>query len=246
MSNRPVDFNFAADVMDAWARQQPAALALWWVGERGSPEKQFTYAEMAEESQRAANFFRNCGIQRGEPVLVMLPRIPEWWITMLGLIRLGAVPVPSPTMLTTKDLRYRTESAGVRALITDDSGAAKVDGVAYRTRILVGNERPGWTNFRAGLRDAAPEFSFEPTRADDPGIIYFTSATTGQPKMVLHTQASYGLGHRVTSELWLDLKPNDLHWCITDTGWGKAAWSAFFWSMAGGCLRVCGGRSREI
>ena len=105
MSNRPVDFNFAVDVMDAWARQQPAALALWWVGERGSPEKQFTFAEMTQESQRASNFFRNCGIQRGEPVLVMLPRIPEWWITMLGLIRLGAVPVPSPTMLTTKDLR---------------------------------------------------------------------------------------------------------------------------------------------
>ena len=245
MGNQPVNFNFAADVMDDWARRTPAALALWWVDERGDQEKQFTFAELAEESRRAANFFHSCGIQRGEPVLVMLPRIPEWWITMLGLIRLGAVPVPSPTMLTTKDLRYRTEAAGVRALITDVGGVAKVDGVVYRTRILVGNERPGWTNFRTGLRDADPEFFFEPTRADDPGIIYFTSATTGQPKMVLHTQASYGLGHRVTSELWLDLKPTDLHWCITDTGWGKAAWSAFFgpW-LAGACVFAVDGHGK--
>ena len=244
MGTIPAYFNFAADVMDDWARRKPAAPALWWVDEHGLQEKKFTFAEMAADSRRAANFFQSCGIQRGDPVLVMLPRIPEWWISLLGLIRLGAVPVPGPTMLTPQDLRYRIEAAGVRAVITDSDGTAKVVGF-HGPQIHVGNERAGWTNFGAGLRDASPDFAGEPTRADDPGIIYFTSATAGQPKMVLHTQASYGLGHRVTGELWLDLKPTDLHWCITDTGWGKAAWSAFFgpW-LAGTCVFAVAGHGK--
>jgi acyl-coenzyme A synthetase/AMP-(fatty) acid ligase len=237
-------FNFATDVMDDWARRRPEALALWWVEENGVRERQITFSGIAEESRRAANFFRDCGIKRGEPVLVILPRIPEWWITMLGLIRLGAVPIPGATMLTTKDIRYRIEAAEIHALITDDEGTAKIDGF-HGTRILVGQQRAGWTSLGAGLRDAAIEFDGEPTRADDPGIIYFTSATTGQPKMVLHTQASYGLGHRGTGELWLDLKPADLHWCITDTGWGKAAWSCFFgpW-LAGACVFAVNGHGK--
>ena len=244
MGNIPADFNFVADVMDDWARRKSAAPALWWVDESGLHEKKFTFAEIAVDSRRAANFFLSCGIQRGDPVLVMLPRIPEWWISLLGLIRLGAVPVPGPTMLTSQDLRYRIEAAGVRAVITDSDGAAKIVGF-HGPQIHVGDERAGWTNFGAGLRDASPDFAGEPTRADDPGIIYFTSATAGQPKMVLHTQASYGLGHRVTGELWLDLKPTDLHWCITDTGWGKAAWSAFFgpW-LAGACVFAVAGHGK--
>jgi acetyl-CoA synthetase/medium-chain acyl-CoA synthetase len=223
----PGYFNFATDVMEDWAQRTPDAPALWWVDESGQHERRFSVLEITAQARRAANFFAACGIQRGEPVLVMLPRIPEWWITLLGLIRLGAVPVPSATMLTTRDVRYRIEAAGVRAVITDADGIGKLDWFRGK-RILVGLQRPGWISFQAGLRDASPKFAGEPTRADDPGIIYFTSATTGQPKMVLHTQASYGLAHRVTGELWLDLKPGDLHWCITDTGWGKAAWSCFF------------------
>jgi len=244
MGDRPVYFNFAVDVLDDWARRTPAALALWWVGECEAQEQKFTFADIATESRRAANFFRDCGIQPGEPVLVMLPRIPEWWITMAGLIRLGAVPMPGPTMLTTNDLRYRIEAAGVRTLITDAEGAAKLEWFRGQ-RILVGNEAAGWTNFGAGVRDAAAEFAGEPTRADAPGIIYFTSATAGQPKMVLHTQASYGLGHRVTGKLWLDLQPTDLHWCITDTGWGKAAWSCLFgpW-QAGACVFAVAGHGK--
>ena len=244
MGNGPVYFNFAADVLDDWARRQPDALALWWVDECGAQEQKITFAAIAADSRRAANFFRNCGIQPGEPVLVMLPRIPEWWVAMVGLIRLGAVPLPSPTMLTPKDVRYRIDAAGVRALITDQEGATKVDGF-HGQRILVGPECAGWTNFGAGLRAARPGFTGEPTRAADPGIIYFTSATTGQPKMVLHTQASYGLGHRVTGKLWLDLKPADLHWCITDTGWGKAAWSCLFgpW-QAGACVFAVAGHGK--
>jgi len=227
--NRPApkDFNFVANVMEEWARRDPDALALWWVDENERHQRKITVADIVADAHRAANFFRDCDITPGDPVLVMLPRIPEWWITMLGLIRLGAVPVPSATMLTTRDVRYRIEAAGVRAVITDADGISKLDWFSSK-RILVGSRRPGWTSFQAGLRDASPKFTGEPTRADDPGIVYFTSATAGEPKMVLHTQASYGLAHRVTGKLWLDLKPGDLHWCITDTGWGKAAWSCFF------------------
>ena len=232
----PGYFNFAADVMEDWAQRSPDAPALWWVDESGQHERRFNVSEITAQARRAANFFAASGIQRGEPVLVMLPRIPQWWITLLGLTWLGAIPVPSATMLTVRDVRYRIEAAGVHAVITDEEGAAKLDWF-HGTRILVGPERPGWTNFEAGVREASEEFSGEPTRADDPGIIYFTSATAGPPKMVLHTQTSYGLAHRVTGELWLDLRPGDLHWCITDTGWGKAAWSCFFgpW-LAGACI----------
>jgi len=227
--NRPTPkhFNFVATVMEEWARQDPDAVALWWVDENERHQRKITVSDIVTDAQRAANFFRDCGIKPGDPVLVMLPRIPEWWITLLGLIRLGAVPVPSATMLTTRDVRYRIEAAGVRTVITDADGISKLDWFGGK-RILVGPQRPGWTSFKAGLRDASPKFTGEPTRADDPGIIYFTSATAGEPKMVLHTQASYGLAHQVTGKLWLDLKPGDLHWCITDTGWGKAAWSCFF------------------
>jgi len=163
---------------------------------------------------------------------------------MLGLTKLGAVPIPGTPLLTAKDVRYRIEAADASVIITDAEGTDKAehfDGV----RLLVGAERPGWTNFDAGVRESSLDFDCEPTRSDEPGIIYFTSGTTGLPKMVLHTQASYGLGHRLTGELWLDLKPDDVHWCLTDTGWAKAAWSCLFgpWHM-GACVLAVDARGK--
>ncbi|MCG3150393.1 MAG: Acetyl-coenzyme A synthetase [Verrucomicrobiae bacterium] len=223
--------------MDDWARRQPEGQALWCIDESGRKERKFTFAELATETRRAANYFQQCGIKRGDCVLVILPRIPEWWISLLGLIRLGAVPIPGATMLTVKDVRYRIEAAGIVAVITDGEGTTKLDGF-HGIRILVRPAGAEWTK-------CASDFAGEPTRADDPGIIYFTSATTGQPKMVLHTQASYGLGHRVTGEVWLGLKPGEVHWCITDTGWAKAAWSCFYgpW-LAGACVFAVDGRGK--
>ncbi|TMP96337.1 MAG: acyl-CoA synthetase, partial [Verrucomicrobia bacterium] len=190
--------------MERWARERPDALALWCVDESGRVEQKLSFRELAESFRRAANFFHTLGVLRGQRVLVTLPRVREWWIAMLGLTKLGAVPIPGTPLLTAKDIRYRVETAEVTAIITDAEGAAKVEDF-QGIRLLVGAERPGWTNFGAGMRDAAPDFDCEPTRSDDPGIIYFTSGTTGPPKMVLHTQASYGLGHRLTGELWLDV-----------------------------------------
>jgi len=232
----PLHFNFAADVIDRWARESPDAPALWCVNSATGVEQKFSFKELSALSCQAAGLLRASGIRRGDRVLLMLPRIPQWWIAMLGLIRVGAVPVPGTLLLTARDVAYRLGSARISAVITSHDGMAKVGGFEG-TRLLVGDERPGWIDFDRGLAEAGAGFRGERTRSDDPGIIYFTSATTGNPKMVLHTQASYGLGHRLTGQLWLDLRPGDVHWNLSDLGWGKAAWSSFYgpWQM-GACV----------
>ena len=189
----PEYFNFAADVMEGWVRKKPDALALWCVDEAGAREEKISFRELSARFRRAANFLLTCGIHPGDRVLVMMPRVPEWWVAMLGLVRLGAVPIPCTTLLTAKDIEYRAETAQAKALITDLDGAAKVQAdTGIKNLILVGGEKPGWISFDQGMRDAPGEFKGEPTRSDEPGIIYFTSATTGMPKMVLHTQAKIG------------------------------------------------------
>src|SRR4051794_14732450 len=229
-------FNFARDVVEDWARRTPGATALWWVGEGGRGEIRLTFAQLARQLRCAAAFFSAQGIGPGDRVLVMLPRVPQWWVAMLGLIRLGAVPIPRTPLLTDRDISYRIATAGVCAVVTDTAGASKTGDFAG-VRIAVGGAPPGWIDFDTGIARASPDFDPTHTLADSPGIIYFTSGTTGPPKMVLHTQASYGMGHRVTGELWLDLHPGDVHWNLSDTGWAKAAWSSFFgpWQM-GACV----------
>ena len=244
MTDQPEYFNFAADVFDRWAGEQPEALALWWVNEDRTQERRFTFAELGDISRRAAGVFQESGIRPGDPVMVMLPRVPEWWIAMLGLTRLGAVPVPCTPQLTPHDLTYRLEAGHIRAVITDSEGADKLPdftGIGWQTD----SPMPGWLHLGEALRHAEPGYSGSATRADAPGIIYFTSATTGSPKMVLHTQSSYGLGHEVTGKLWLDLGPADVHWNTADLGWAKAAWSSFFgpWHC-GACLFVWDARGK--
>lgn len=232
----PAFYNFATDTIDRWAQLQPEAPALWWVEAASRAERKFTFAEIARLSGQAANCLHHCGVRQGDRVLVMLPRLPQWWIAMLGLIRLGAVPVPATLLLSPREVRYRLKAAGVSAVITTAEGIAKVGPFDGR-RLLVADAADGWTDFDDGVRAAAPEYRGEPIRSDAPGILYFTSATTGEPKMVLHTQASYALAHQLTGRLWLDLKPGDVHWNISDLGWGKAAWSSFYgpWQM-GACV----------
>ena len=232
----PLHFNFGTDVIDRWAHERPDAPALWCVHASTGAEQRFSFRELAALSCQAAALLRSSGVRRGDRVLIMLPRVPQWWIGMLGLIRLGAVPVPGTLLLTARDVAYRLGSARISAVVTDQEGVAKVGGFEG-TRLLVGGERPGWIDFDRGVLQAGTGFRGERTRSDDPGIIYFTSATTGNPKMVLHTQASYGLGHRLTGQLWLDLRPEDVHWNLSDLGWGKAAWSSFYgpWQM-GACV----------
>src|SRR5438132_1048385 len=156
----PTRFNFTREVVERWADERPDALALWCVGEHNSTEQKLSFSQIAEAARRAASFFNQLGLQRGDRALVVLPRIPQWWIAMLGLTRLGAVPIPGTPLLTAKDIRYRIEAADVSALITDAEGVAKAEDF-QGTRLLVGAEQPGWTNFDAGVRDAAPDYHCE-------------------------------------------------------------------------------------
>jgi len=232
----PELFNFTRDVLDGWAQTRPDALGLWCVDGATGVEQKFTFRELSRLSAQSANVFRALGVRRGDRVLVMLPRVWQWWVAMLGLTRLGAVPIPATLQLMPRDVAYRLETAQITAILTNADGLAKVDGFDG-LRMATCPPPTGWVDFNAALAKAPADFSFEPTRAHDPAIIYFTSATTGEPKMVLHTHVSYGLAHRVTGELWLDCKPGDIHWNVSDLGWAKAAWSSFYgpWHM-GACV----------
>ncbi len=234
--NVPRQFNFATDVLDRWAQERPESPGLWQVNASTGQGQKFSFRELSRLSCRAANFFRQTGLKPRDRVLVLLPRIPQWWIAMLGLIRLGAVPVPATLLLTSRDVAFRLETAKIRAVITSEDGLRKAEGFEG-IRIVVGHGHSGWLDLEHGMRQASDSFAGPLTLASDPGMIFFTSATTGDPKMVLHSQASCGLGHRDTGQLWLDLKPGELHWNISDLGWGKAAWSSFFgpWQM-GACI----------
>jgi acyl-coenzyme A synthetase/AMP-(fatty) acid ligase len=228
-------FNFGTDVVDSWAARAPDREALFWVGEDGA-EQHVSYAVLSRRSNQVANALDRLGLQRGERVLVILPRVIAWWEALTGVFKAGLVATPGPTLLTARDLAYRIEACEAAAVIVDASLADRVDealaesGRALRARIAVGGKggRPGWLDYETVLGAAPPERSPLETRSDEPALLYFTSGTTAHPKMVLHTHASYGLAHVVTGRYWLDLRPGDVHWNISDTGWGKAAWSSYF------------------
>jgi acyl-coenzyme A synthetase/AMP-(fatty) acid ligase len=234
----PEVYNYARDVVDAWAAKEPGKLALLAVGPDGGNPRRYSFADLAAASNRAANFLAARGVRKGDRVFVMLPRIPEWYEVILGCIKLGALPMPGTTLLTGRDIAYRLERAGATTAVTDPDGAAKVDDAAERLgvsleRLCVGEPTPtGWASWAGGLEAATerpPEV--EPTRSDDPLLIYFTSGTVAT-KMVLHTQASLGIGHQITARFWQDLKPTDLHWTLSDFGWAKAAWGKLFGQWA--------------
>ena len=228
----PERFNFVKDVLGRRAREQPDDLALLSLDADGAVTHRQTFSDLERGANRFANALSALGVRKGDPIFVMLPRIPAWYVAVLGAIRMGAVPMPGTTLLTAKDIAYRIERADALVAITDSEGAAKVDDAGARVshRICVG-EPPssGWTSFD-GLLEGASETgpSDDPTASSDPMLLYFTSGTVAYPKMVMHTQASYGIGHTITARYWMDLKPGDVHWTISDTGWAKAAWGKLF------------------
>jgi len=236
----PERFNYARDVVDAWAAREPGRLALLAVDPAGANPRRLTFGELSRASNRAANFLAAHGVGRGDRVFVMLPRIPEWHVVLLGCMKLGAVPMPGTTLLTGRDIAYRIGRAEAVAAVVDPEGVPKVDEArescpTLGTSVCVGERQAHpWLDLAEGLErasDAPPDA--EPTLADDPLVLYFTSGTTGHPKMVLHTQASYGIGHEITARFWQDLHPGDLHWTFSDMGWAKAAWGKLFgqWRM---------------
>jgi acetyl-CoA synthetase/medium-chain acyl-CoA synthetase len=244
----PEYYNFAFDVVDRWG-EDAEKLAMLWVNERGD-ERRLTFRDFTVRSNQVANALRTMGIRKGDRILIMLPRVPEWWEAVLGMMKIGAISMPGTTLLTPKDVAYRIQSAEAAAVITDEEGAFKVEQAAddcptLRLKILLGAEREGWVNYTRAVASAMANLTREPTRGDEPMMVYFTSGTVGYPKMVLHTHTSYAIGHIVTGKYWLDLKPADLHWNLSDTGWAKAAYSNLFgpWNM-GAAMFTFDGRGR--
>ncbi|OGT81856.1 MAG: acyl-CoA synthetase, partial [Gammaproteobacteria bacterium RIFCSPLOWO2_02_FULL_61_13] len=228
---RPERYNFVRAVIDHWAEQEPQKLALWWVDDHGA-ELRRTFAEVAAASRRLCNVLTQCGVRRGDTVLLVLPRVPEWWESLTACLRMGAVAAPGTVQLSANDLQYRIQAAHAVCVITDTANAAKVDTIArdcptLKARILVGAGRFDWLTYADVVAAASPQFETADTRADEDALCYFTSGTTGYPKMCIHAH-SYALGHQTTGRYWLDLDPEDLHWNISDTGWAKAAWSSYF------------------
>lgn len=227
----PEYFNFAGDVLDKWA-EDPDKLAMWWVDDDDNEVKK-TFKELCDDSRKVCNMLAQQGVKKGDVVVIILPRLIEWWVVNIACIRMGAVISPGTTQLTSKDIKYRLEASEAVCIITDNAIAPKVDEIIAecplcKSRIMVGEPRDGWLNYADLFAAASGQFETEKTKSDDNCILYFTSGTTGYPKMTVHTHASYPIGHKITGTFWLDLRPEDLHWNLSDTGWAKAAWSSFF------------------
>ena len=246
----PARYNWAFDTFDTWARD-PAKLALLWVSSDGQPRR-FTFAELSERSRRFANVLAGLGVAPGERVFIMLPRVWQWWEIVLGCIRARVVSMPGTTLMTPKDIQYRLAISDASVVITDEENAWKVDQVlgecpAVKRRIVLGRATAGWDEYDRLVARASASLAHPGNASDEPMMIYFTSGTTGFPKMVLHSHASYPIGHVITGRFWLDNNPEDLHWTISDTGWAQAAWTCLFapWNM-GAALFVWDARGKRF
>ena len=240
----PEFYNFGFDVVDRWAEDR-TKLALISVDPTGQQIQQHTFWDLKVQSNRFANVLRGLGVEKGDRVLVMLPRVPQWYVVLLGLIKIGAVPMPTTTLCTPRDIEYRVNQAEATLAITDEENAAKLEEAAgncpsLKSLMSIDSSKRGWVDYEAEMAQASSKLEdVGLTRSDDPLLIYFTSGTVGYPKMVLHTQASYGLGHVLTAKFWHDLKPTDLQWTLSDTGWAKAAYGKLFgqWAMGAAVMQ---------
>jgi acyl-coenzyme A synthetase/AMP-(fatty) acid ligase len=225
----PSTFNFGADVVDRWA-EDPTRLALIWCNDQGK-ERRFTFADIRRLSNRLANLLRDQGVKKGDRVLVMLPRIPEWQIAMVACLKLGAIPVPCITMQTARDIAYRTGHSGAVAAITTRDNISKFAGDhVFRTRISVGGGE-GWLDFEQASAACSDAFTPVEMGSEEPAILYYTSGSTGDPKGVTHSARGL-FTWRVSAWYWLTVTEEDVIWCTADTGWSKAGTSILFgpWS----------------
>ena len=239
----PEHFNFAYDVMDAWAEEKPDKTALLWTNDEGA-ERRFTFADIKQETDRAAAYLQSLGIGHGDMVMLILKRRYEFWITMMALHKLGAVAIPATHMLTTHDIVYRNERASTKAIICvgeeyvlSQVAASRKDSPSLQTLISIGPLVPeGFHDWQKEIAQA-PAF-VRPERKndnDDTMLVYFTSGTSGEPKMVAHNFL-YAMGHLTTGVFWHNLSENSIHLTVADTGWGKAAWGKLYGQWFAGAV----------
>jgi acetyl-CoA synthetase len=236
----PENFNFGYDVVDAWAKAVPEKEALLWANDKGDV-KHVTYGAFKNISDQCAAFFQGIGIEKGDRVMLILKRRVEWWYAMVALHKIGAVAIPATHMLTDKDIMYRCHMAGITCIVS--CGDPIVLGHVQKARrfcpmlrhcISIGPLVPnGFYDFWRGLQEAAPLEKIKRNKVTDNFLLYFTSGTTGEPKMVMHDY-SYPLAHIVTAKYWHNLNDESLHLTLADTGWGKAAWGKFYGQMIAG------------
>jgi acetyl-CoA synthetase len=240
----PTHYNFGFDVVDQWAEDR-TKLALISIDRTGEKARYHTFYDLKVQSNQFANVIRSLGVKKGDRVLVILQSIPEWYIALIGMFKLGVVPMPGTVLLTSKDIEYRVNRSEACMILTDLDHADRVEAVrkscpTLKHIMLVDGKREGWLNFSDQMKDTSRELSQKEigkTRADEPLLIYFTSGTTGHPKMVLHTH-SYPLGHEVTAKFAQALTKCDLHWTVSETGWAKAAWGKLFGQMIVGAAII--------
>src|ERR1700676_43527 len=228
----PPGFNFARDVVDRLAAED--RLGLLFVDAAGK-RREYSFAQVAAASQKWAAVLRDAGVRKGDRVVVVIPKIPDWLFCMTALLRIGAVAIPSAEQLRAKDLLYRVQHGGAIAVVGHVSNAAEIEAIrpdapAVRAWLVVGGDRAGWTAADPLVRDAQP-WDGAPTAADDMAYIVYTSGTTKDPKGVVHAVA-WTFANRSQAATWFDVKSNDLVWCTAGTGWAKSLWNVLLgpWS----------------
>jgi acetyl-CoA synthetase len=233
----PENFNFAFDVVDEIAYKTPGKIAMVWCNDKGD-EAVFTFGQMKYYSDKAANFFKSVGIKKGDPVMLILKRHYDFWFCTLALNKLGAITIPATHLLSTKDIIYRNNAADIKMIVClpDQEVIRHIEEAESKSptlkhKVMVGEEREGWLNFTDGMEKSPEEFVRpllnEATRNSDIMLLYFTSGTTGMPKMVNH-DFIYPLGHILTAKYWQRVEDNGLHFTVADTGWAKSAWGKIY------------------
>lgn len=237
----PETFNFAYDVIDEIARLQPDRRAMVWCNEAGE-ERVFSFGDLKRESDKAANVLAGLGIQKDDKVMLILKRHYQFWTAILALHKLGATAIPATHLLTEKDILYRFRLAGVAGIVCTaegdvtrfvDEACEEYDGL--KCKLVARGEKPGWQNYDRLVEEADDHLDRVPTTWDTGMLAYFTSGTTGYPKLVIHNH-TYSIGHIITARHWHNVDPDGLHLTVSDTGWGKAAWGKLYgqWLCAAG------------
>jgi len=233
----PENFNFAYDVVDEIACKTPGKIAMVWCDDKGN-EAVFTFGQMKLYSDKAANFFSSAGIRKGDPVMLILKRHYEFWFCTLALNKIGAITIPATHLLTKKDIIYRNNAADIKMIVCvpdpvviqniEDSESTSL---TLKHKALIGENREGWLNFSEGMEMSSENFIrpvlTEATKNGDIMLLYFTSGTTGMPKMVNHDFV-YPLGHILTAKYWQNVIDDGLHFTVADTGWAKSAWGKIY------------------